>query len=109
MIESTTNGEVGPIGNEVVFENDHVRVWTLQLEPGERQPWHVHRLPYLVIPLTEGKNEMRWKDGRVVLTEESPGQALWRMPGAPHELINTSTWTYRNMLVEIKTPRTEDR
>ena len=99
----TTRDDEGPIGDAIVFENEHVRVWTLRLEPGGRQPWHVHMLPYLVIPLTEGRNEMRWRDGRVVQTNESPGQALWRLPGAAHELVNTSTWTYQNMLVELKT------
>jgi hypothetical protein len=28
---------------------------------------------------------------------------IWREPGIPHELINRSTWQYRNVLVEIKT------
>lgn len=93
---------LGQIGDAIIFENEFVRVWGLTLDPGERQPWHVHELPYLVIPLTEGSNEMHWKDGRVVKTAEQPGQALWRMPGAPHELVNTSGWTYRNILVELK-------
>jgi uncharacterized RmlC-like cupin family protein len=93
---------LGPVGDTIIFENEFVRVWGLSLDPDERQSWHVHELPYLVIPLTEGKNEMRWKDGRVVHTNEFPGQALWRMPGAAHELVNTSGWTYRNILIELK-------
>ncbi|QCI67598.1 cupin [Phreatobacter stygius] len=98
-----TDETLGQIGDEIIFENEFVRVWGLRLEPGERQSWHVHQLPYLVIPLTDGRNEMHWKDGRVVNTAEVPGQALWRMPGAAHELVNTSDWTYRNILVEVKT------
>lgn len=93
---------LGTIGDTVIFENAHVRVWGLTLEPGACQAWHVHEFPYIVIPLTEGKNEMRWEDGKVVHTDEKPGQALWRLPGGVHELLNTSSWTYRNLLVEIK-------
>lgn len=93
---------LGPIGDEVIFENDFVRVWKLSLEPGEIQSWHRHDLSYLVIPLTEGNNVMRFADGRVKPTSEAPGQALWREPGIAHELENTGTSTYANILVELK-------
>jgi len=49
---------LGPIGDKILFENEVVRVWSVTLDPGRRQPWHQHRLPYLIVPLTEGKNEM---------------------------------------------------
>ncbi|MGH3758920.1 hypothetical protein [Actinophytocola sp.] len=39
------------VGQRIVFENQHVRVWDLMLEPGERQAWHEHDHPYLVIGL----------------------------------------------------------
>ncbi|GMO93198.1 hypothetical protein [Bradyrhizobium sp. TM239] len=97
---------LGPIGDEIVFENEYVRVWGLALDPGGRQPWHRHELPYLVIPLTDGDNEMIFSDGRRKPTKETPGTALWREPGIPHELINRSTWRYRNILVELKTAST---
>jgi quercetin dioxygenase-like cupin family protein len=95
---------LGPIGDEVVFENEFVRVWGLALEPGGRQPWHRHDLPYLVIPLTDGDNEMHFADGRRRPTKETPGTALWREAGIPHELYNRSSWRYRNILVELKVP-----
>jgi quercetin dioxygenase-like cupin family protein len=95
-------GPLGPIGDEVLFENGYVRVWGLTLDPGERQAWHRHDLPYIVIPLTEGDNEMHFADGRRKPTRETPGTALWREPGIPHELLNRSSSRYRNVLVEIK-------
>lgn len=98
------NTELGPIGDTVVFENEHVRVWKLDLGPGETQAWHKHELSYLVIPLTKGNNVMRFADGREKPTEEEPGQALWREPGMEHELENTSDFHYANMLVELKRP-----
>jgi beta-alanine degradation protein BauB len=27
---------------------------------------------------------------------------IWREAGIPHELLNCSTWQYRNVLIEIK-------
>ena len=84
--ETATTRTLGPIGDKIVFENEFVRVWSLALEPGQRQPWHQHLLPYLIVPLTEGKNEMTFDDGRVRETQEKPGEVIWREPGIPHEL-----------------------
>ena len=100
---------LGPIGNRILFENDRVRVWSVELAPGERQAWHRHDLPYLIVPLTEGKNVMTFADGRVRETAETPGAALWREPGIPHELENVGDWPYRNVLIEVKgTPANGD-
>ena len=94
---------LGPIGNEILFENEFVRIWGVVLEPGGRQPWHRHDLPYVIVPLTAGKNVMTFADGRRRETEEVPGGVLWREAGIPHELLNISDWTYRNVLIEVKT------
>jgi quercetin dioxygenase-like cupin family protein len=95
---------LGPIGDKILFENEFIRVWALSLDAGAVQPWHKHDLPYLVVPLTEGRNEMEFSDGRVRQTAEQPGEVLWREPGIPHELRNISDWQYRNVLIEVKTP-----
>ena len=100
--DTATTRTLGPIGDKIVFENEFVRVWSLALEPGQRQPWHQHLLPYLIVPLTEGQNEMTFDDGRVRETREKPGEVIWREAGIPHELLNCSTWQYRNVLIEIK-------
>ncbi len=93
---------LGPIGDKILFENEYVRVWSVKLDPGERQAWHQHHLPYLIVPMTEGKNIMTFEDGRERATEETPGNVLWREAGIPHELLNNSDWQYRNVLIEIK-------
>jgi beta-alanine degradation protein BauB len=94
--------QLGPIGDKILFENDAIRVWSVELQPGHRQPWHQHHLPYLVVPLTKGKNKMTFDDGRERETEENPGEVLWREPGIPHELLNISDWEYSNVLIEVK-------
>ena len=93
---------LGTIGNEILFENEKVRVWGLSLEPGEIQGWHQHHLPYVIVPLTKGDNLMRFADGRERETQETVGGVLWREAGVPHELENRSSWTYKNVLIEIK-------
>lgn len=93
---------LGPIGDSVIFENDLVRVWSLTLDPGGRQPWHRHDLNYLIVPLTDGTNEMRFADGRVRDTVETTGQVIFREAGIPHELYNRGEAPYRNVLIEFK-------
>jgi beta-alanine degradation protein BauB len=100
--ETAGKRQLGPIGDKIIFENEFVRVWSLTLDPGKRQPWHQHLLPYLIVPLTEGENVMTFDDGRVRETHEKPGETIWREPGIPHELLNRSAWQYRNVLIEIK-------
>jgi beta-alanine degradation protein BauB len=100
---------LGPIGDEIIFENEFVRVWSLKLDPGGRQPWHQHHHPYLIVPLTDGTNEMHFADGRIRNTTEVEGSVMWREAGIPHELYNRSSWQYRNVLIEFKTPSTEAR
>ncbi|MER9316232.1 hypothetical protein NKI31_12085 [Mesorhizobium sp. M0659] len=94
--------KLGEIGQEILFENEKVRIWGLSLEPKEIQTWHQHHLPYVIIPLTKGDNIMRFADGREKQTNETVGGVLWREPGVPHELENCSDWTYQNVLIEIK-------
>lgn len=97
--------ELGPLGDKVIFENEHIRVWSVKLAPGDRQAWHQHHLPYLIVPMTKGKNIMYFEDGRERETLETPGEVLWREAGIPHELLNISDWEYRNVLIEFKTAK----
>ncbi len=103
--KTTADRPLGPIGDKILFENEQIRVWSVNLEPGERQPWHRHDLPYLIVPLTKGKNIMYFADGREKETNEVVGEVLWRERGIPHELLNISDWNYSNVLIEIKTPK----
>jgi quercetin dioxygenase-like cupin family protein len=99
---------LGPIGDRVIFENEQIRVWIVRLGPGETQPWHRHYLPYLIIPLTPGRNEIHFEDGSVRRTDEAPGNVVWREPGEMHELRNSSDREYKNVLVEVKSPGAGD-
>lgn len=93
---------LGDIGDEIIFENEVIRVWRLRLEPGEIQGWHQHHHSYLIVPLTPGDNLMRFSDGRSRSTKETPGEVMWREPGIPHELENVGGGTYSNVLIEFK-------
>jgi quercetin dioxygenase-like cupin family protein len=94
---------LGPIGNKVLFENEHIRVWSVALPPKGRQPWHKHQLPYLIVPISDGDCEMRFEDGRKRKITDVPGEVIWRgEPGPVHELYNLEDHKFLSILVEIK-------
>ena len=42
---------LGDVANKLLFENELVRVWEMNLAPGERSDRHRHDLPYLLCVL----------------------------------------------------------
>ena len=72
------------------------------MEPGGRQPWHRHDLPYLVVALADGKVEITFDDGTVRRGDDSLGLTRWREPGEVHELKNVGPTRFENLLIEVK-------
>ena len=105
MTQSQTGSDValGPIGNRIIFENDHVRVWDLVVEAGRDKGMHRHDLPYVIVPMTAGDIEIIAVDGRSYKPKDVVGEAIWREAGEVHNLYNRGNDTYRNVLIEIKT------
>jgi beta-alanine degradation protein BauB len=110
MSEPSSNSAVtksgrplGPIGTKVLFENEHVRVWSVELPPKGRQPLHEHYHPYLIVPVSAGRSVMRWEDGRERELVDVPGRIVYREDsGGPHELFNLEDTDFHSVLVEIK-------
>jgi hypothetical protein len=102
--EVSKNGKpLGPIGTTVLFENEHIRVWSVELPPKGHQPLHEHQLPYLIVPVSEGKALMRWEDGREREIVDVLGKTAYRdAGGGPHELFNLEDTKFHSILVEIK-------
>jgi beta-alanine degradation protein BauB len=100
--EPTRENPNGQIGTEVIFENDQVRVWDMQVGPRGRKPWHHHKLDYVIISVTGGKVEIENVEGRSYIAEDKAGAVIWQDAGQKHELRNLTDAPYQNILVEIK-------
>jgi quercetin dioxygenase-like cupin family protein len=105
MTQTQTGPDVvlGAIGNRIIFENEHVRVWELAVEPGKDKGMHRHDLPYVIVPMTGGDIEIITIDGQSIRPKDVVGEAIWREAGEVHNLHNRGAGIYRNVLVEIKT------
>ena len=100
--QPTRDNPNGPIGSEVVFENEQVRIWAMNVPPGGHKAWHHHQLPYIIVAMTGGAIEIESVDGKIVRPAEKVGDVMWRDPGEKHELRNLGDTTYRNVLIELK-------
>ena len=63
----------GCVGSILVSETDDVRVWQIQLAPGERVGFHHHVLNYFWSAINAGKSRSHMQDGSVVDSEYQAG------------------------------------
>ncbi len=102
----TESPDLGPIGDRVLFEDEHIRVWEMVLEPGERSPLHHHANDYVVVvvegdrvtvePLEDGDGRSGAKSAEV-----TPGQSIFLRKGGTEVAVNSGAVRYRDVQVEL--------
>jgi hypothetical protein len=94
---------LGEVGQRIVLENEHVRIWEVRLEPGETIDFHIHYHPYIVISLGGGENEIETVFDEKISIQEPLGSTVFIDDMRPvHRLTNRSNVTYLSRLVELK-------
>ena len=91
---------VDPKVHNVLFENDHVRVFEARASHPAASPMHGHP-PFVFIGLDVARAKMRLADGKTVMLDVYPGQVMWVGDGMEHswELISGRV---RVIAVEVK-------
>ena len=97
-----TEQVLGPVGQEILLENDKVRVWHISLQPGESQPLHHHGLAYVVVAVQGAKNVIHTADGQRIDVVEETGDIVFREPGQTHMLTNDGDTVYIGRIIELK-------
>ena len=94
------------IGTSLLFENDHIRVFEVRLEPGERGPFHIHDKPYFWTVVDAGRGLQRFPDGTSIIHHYALGETAYRAQSANdpliHDLENVGEKTLRFVTVELK-------
>ncbi len=93
------------IGSRLLFENDRVRVWDLQLAPGESTGVHRHERDYLYVVIGDGRLQAADADGeRREASDMKDGEVRFNeVDGeAVHEAFNVGDGSWRNIIVELK-------
>jgi quercetin dioxygenase-like cupin family protein len=95
------------VGTRLLFENERVRVWDLQLPPGASTGLHRHDTDFLYVVIGDGELQTRFADG----TADPPrsmhdGDVRFREvgEGIVHAGVNVGTQPWRNIVVELKRP-----
>ena len=99
-----TDDSLAPIG-DLLFENEHVRVWENALEPGQESLLHRHDHDYLAIDI-EGDRIVHnpVKDGhfpRMEVDAGAPGSVMHLRGGVTETAINSGAARYRTIIVEL--------
>jgi len=99
---------LGPIGTEVVFENDHVRIWHLRLGPGERSAVHRHDNDYVLVQVSGGKIASEPEPDHAgeyqdyIEADVNPGDVVYIKRGGVETAVNKGDRDYLEVIVELK-------
>ena len=94
--------QLGDVGTHFRFENEHVKVWDLVLEPAQTSPWHRHTMNYLFIVTEPGNLRAEFEDGTVSEGEYKLGQVVMGQKDSVHRVTNLGNARYSNAIVELK-------
>jgi oxalate decarboxylase/phosphoglucose isomerase-like protein (cupin superfamily) len=93
------------LGTSLWFENGHVQVFEVRLEPGERGPFHLHDRNYFWTVVEPGRGLQRFADGTFVVRDYALGETKYLMnsPEEPliHDLENVGDTTLRFVTVAL--------
>ncbi len=93
------------VGTSLWFENDRVRVWEVELSPGERGPFHAHTTDYFWTVVEAGRGLQRRADGSFTVRDYREGETtfLQNSPDEPtiHDLENVGETMLRFVTVEL--------
>jgi beta-alanine degradation protein BauB len=96
------------VGTRLLFEDDHIRLWELAVEPGESLGEHVHRLDYAYFVTRGGllrfadpnnpseHKDIAFKDNEAVFVPVAEGGKVDGL------LTNIGETPHRNYVIEVK-------
>jgi len=95
-----------PQHHTLLFENDEVRVLTVTIAPGAKEPFHAHRYPSVIYDENPAHLVEYLADGtKVDRGARTQGGARWLPIGPPHALENVGATPLRIVRVELKNAR----
>ena len=105
---NTPERVLGSVATRLLMENDRVRIWEMDLAPGERSATHRHDLDYILVQL-EGDRIAGIPEpdtcgafrSTIDATVE-PGRTRYLARGGIETAVNTGARRYREILIELK-------
>jgi quercetin dioxygenase-like cupin family protein len=85
---------------KVIFENDRVRVFDVQHQPGGKEPMHSHPA-YVAYYLGDTTMKVTSPDGKTVVKDRKAGEVVWGEP-TTHAVENVGTTLFHVLIIELK-------
>jgi beta-alanine degradation protein BauB len=93
------------VGTRLWFQNDRIKVWEINLAPGERGPFHAHTRRYFWTVVEAGTGRQRSPDGTLKVRRYEVGDTQYSEPSLTdpmiHDLENAGETTLRFVTVEL--------
>ena len=93
------------VGTRLWFQNDRIKVWEVDLAPGERGPFHAHTHRYFWTVVEPGIGRQRSPDGTVKARRYEVGDTQYSEPSPAdpliHDLENAGQTRLRFVTVEL--------
>lgn len=94
------------VGQELVFENEQLRIWSITLHEGSCLPFHRHTNNYNWTSLTSGKAISRYENGEIKEFSYQKGDMAYydhdTKGDLVHDLENIGSTTLKFVTVEYK-------
>ncbi|WP_434740424.1 hypothetical protein [Micromonospora sp. SH-82] len=95
------DAHVEQVGTTVIYQDDHVRVWILDLPPHGASEWHEHHCGYRFVVTKTGPVATEYRDGRLEPQNDQVGDTSYRQPDESHRLVNLGDGPYQNVVIEF--------
>lgn len=105
--EKRKGDQVGKVADHVLYEDDDVRIWEMNLEPGEWSDLHHHEHDYFLVidsgdlvagVMPEGSPFGDWFVGKI----PAQGNTVRVPKGGTEWAYNVGEKTYHEVLIELK-------
>jgi predicted metal-dependent enzyme (double-stranded beta helix superfamily) len=96
------------MGDEVVFENDRVRIWELTLAPGTDSNVHQHELDYILVILggdrvaAQQEPDTGSQHPEYLEADVTPGSVVYVERGGIETAKNIGAQPYHELIIELK-------
>ena len=103
-----TERKLGGIATRVLLENDRVKIWEMDLAPGEESDIHEHTMDYILVVLEGDKiagvpqDDSAGLYNQYVVVDVNPGDYFWIEKGGIETARNIGKKRYREIAIELK-------
>ena len=100
--------KLGGIATRVLMENDRVKIWEMDLAPGEESDIHEHTMDYILVVLEGDKiagvpqEDSAGLYNQYVEVDVSSGEYFWIEKGGIETARNIGKKRYREIAIELK-------